>query len=87
VLSLNWLEYFQGMHTANITASIHMFRNTLDVRPKSAFAIGKVEKIKAVCISRGAKIRIVHDPEDNNPAHATIRQLPAEDDALLYQRP
>jgi hypothetical protein len=82
-LSVNWLEYFGGNRRSQIEACVKMFRNTITVRPKSAFGIGNVGKIKEVCRSNGANVRIVHEPEENNPSHAGIRRLPSDDFTLL----
>ena len=82
-LSLNWLEWFGGEPESQIKASVLMFRETIDVGTKSAFGIGNVNKIKEVCRAYGASVRIVYEPESNNPAHAGIRRLPRDDFALL----
>jgi hypothetical protein len=82
-LSVNWLEYFEGDRQNKIEASVKIFRKTITVRPKSAFGIGNVGKIKEVCRSNGANVRIVHEPEENNPSHSGIRRLPRDDFTLL----
>jgi hypothetical protein len=82
-LSVNWLEYFDGVREAIIQASVRTFRNTLKVGTKSSFGIGNVSKIKAVCRSNGANVRIVYEPEDDNKPHAAIRRLPRDDFTLL----
>ena len=82
-LSVNWLEYFEGEREAKIQASVKTFRSTLNVRTKSAFGVGNVAKIKEVCRARGATVRIVYEPTDENQSHAGIRRLPREDTMLL----
>jgi hypothetical protein len=82
-LSVNWLEYFEGDRQNQIQGSVRMFRKTITVRPKSAFGIGNVAKIKEVCRSNGANVRIVYEPEENNPSHSGIRRLPRDDFSLL----
>jgi hypothetical protein len=82
-LSVNWLEYFDGDHEAQIQASVKMFRRTITVGIKSAFGVGNVAKIKEVCRARGASVRIVYEPTDDNPSHSGIRRLPRDDEILL----
>lgn len=82
-LSVNWLEYFEGDRDAEIRASVMTFRSTLKVGTKSAFGIGNVGKIKEICRSRGANVRIVHEPMDDNKSHSALRRLPRDDTILL----
>ena len=82
-LSVNWLEYFEGDRDAKIQASVRTFRSTLTVGTKSAFGIGNVRKVKEVCRSRGANVRIVYEPTDNNKSHSGIRRFPRDDTILL----
>jgi hypothetical protein len=82
-LSVNWLEYFDGDREARIQASVRMFRHTITVGTKSAFGIGNVAKIKEVCRARGATVRIVYEPTEDNPFHSGIRRLPRDDSMLL----
>jgi hypothetical protein len=83
-LSLNWLEYFSGDRNQRIRESVNMFRATRDkVGAKSAYGIGNVRRVKEVCDSNGARVRIVYEPDAANPAHAGIRRLPRDDLSLL----
>jgi hypothetical protein len=81
-LSVNWMEFFTDPAT-RVRDSVWAMRKTRDVGTKSAFGIGNVGKIKETCLIHGAKVRIVHEPEDNNAAHAGIRRLPNDDLILL----
>jgi len=82
-LSVTWIEYFAGSAKDQIESAIKATRLAQDCRPKSHFAIANVGSIKSVATASGAHIRIVHESTDDNPAHASIRQLPDEDAALL----
>lgn len=82
-LSVTWIEYFTGAVPEQILGAIQATRAAQDCRPKSQFAIANVGKIKAAAAGADAKIRIVHEATKENPAHASIRQLPDEDSALL----
>lgn len=85
-LSVTWLEYFAGERALQIASAVHAIRaSNMNPRPKSGFAIGNVAAIKGACESRQHKIRIIHWPEDDNKAHAEIRQLPRDDTVLLEQ--
>lgn len=83
-LSATWLEYFQGNYASQIVSCVQTVRaSNLTVGKKSAFAIGCVKTVKSACQSRGKRPRIIHEPEDDNPAHAAVRNWPNDDDALL----
>lgn len=83
-LSVNWIEYQNGAWVNRIRASVRAIRGARrSVGGKSAYAIGNVGKIKEVCVSNGIKVRVVHEPENNNPAHSAIRRLPRDDLSLL----
>ena len=82
-LSVNWLEKFGGTYAENVRCSVKTFRSTMNVRPKSAFGVGNVKKIKDACGCVGAKkVRILHAPEEDNEAHSVITNLPREEVAL-----
>lgn len=82
-LSVNWLEYFSGDRQSQIIEAVRLFRNTMDVKPKSAFGVGNVGKIRETCNASGYKVRIVYDPEQDNPSHAVIKNLPRDELSLL----
>jgi hypothetical protein len=82
-LSVNWLEYFPGDRPTQITASVKVFRQTIDVGSKSAFGVANVAKIKTLCRDHGSPVRIIYEPTDTNPAHTAIRRLPRDDLSLL----
>ncbi len=83
-LSATWLEYFPGERTEQVTGAVQAIRaSSLKVGSKSGFAIGKVATVKAACASRRYKIRIVHEPDDDNKAHVAVRQVPRDDPVLL----
>jgi hypothetical protein len=83
-LSTTWLEYFAGPRAAKIRAAVHAIRaSKLKPGGKSGFAIGNIGTIIGACAERRYKIRIVHEPQDDNKAHASVRQFPPEDLELL----
>jgi hypothetical protein len=81
-LSVGWIEFFNNPAT-RVHESVWSLRNSVKAGTKSAFAIGNVGKIKGTCLVRGAKVRILHEPTDDEPAHAGIRRLPRDDLILL----
>jgi hypothetical protein len=86
-LSATWLEYFPAASRQQmIIDAVHCIRaSKIDVRPRSGFAIGQVQKIQARCLAdpKAYKIRVVHEPEDDNPAHTALRRWPENNDQLL----
>jgi hypothetical protein len=83
-LSTTWLEYFAAPRRDQITAAIQAIRaSRLSVSAKSGFAIGRVGAIAATCAEHGHSTRIIHEPEDDNKAHAAVRRMPRDDEELL----
>lgn len=83
-LSTTWREYFRGEPDEQMLAAVRAIRaSKLQVKPKSGFAIGMVGAIQGECSERNYRIHIVHDPVDDNPAHATVAGLPRDDLEML----
>lgn len=84
-LSVNWIEFHDGDRDTQIRLSVWAIRGSFDnpLGGKSAFAIGNVCKVKGISAKAGSRVRIVHEPEPNNPAHSGIRRLPRDDLTLL----
>jgi hypothetical protein len=85
-LSVTWLEYFFGDRGTQVRSSVLAIRaSNMHPTKKSGFAIGNVKAIVDACQQRQRKIRIIHWPEDDNKAHAEVRQLPRDDTELLEE--
>jgi hypothetical protein len=85
-LSVNWIEYHDGDWATQMCESVWAIRRTrpsIGGRGKSRYAIGSISEIKRVCLSGGVRIRIIHEPIKDNPAHSGIRRLPNDDLTLL----
>lgn len=84
-LSVNWVEYHPGDWQAQLRASVWAIRRSFErgIGRKSGFGIGQIAQIKSTSIAHGARVRIVHEPEEGNPAHSAIRRLPRDDLNLL----
>lgn len=82
-LSTTSLEYFSGDRSAQISAAVRAMRaSKLNIPPKSGFAIGKIGDIAQVSSSK-YKLRILHEPVDDNRAHVAVRRFPKEDMELF----
>lgn len=85
-LSATWAEYFEGEHDACVQSAILAIRKSkVDVKARSGFAIGMVGNIRDVCLAneKPVKIRFIHEPEDDNEAHAALRGWPRDNDSLF----
>jgi hypothetical protein len=86
-LSATWAEFFKGDdHAARIASAVKAIRaSRVEVKPRSGFAVGNVRKIKEVCFadSKQYKIRVIHEPEDDNKAHTALRRWPRDNEDLL----
>ena len=84
-LSVNWLQFHEGDRGTQVRLSVWGIRESFE-RPlgaKSAFAIGNVGMVKDICQKAGSRVRIVHEPEPQNPGHSAVRRLPRDDLSLL----
>lgn len=85
-LSATWCEYFDGNAHETLRCAIEAIRNSnLTVGPKARFAVGAVGEVRGVVERRpnARKLRIIHEPEEDNLAHAALRHWPRGDDDLL----
>lgn len=79
-LSTTSLEYFAGDRATQVAAAVCAMRaSALTIAPKSGFAIGNIGKISDVCEGKTkTKIRVLHEPTDDNKAHVAVRRFPAD---------
>lgn len=85
-LSATWAEFFAGGRAECIISAVKAIRaSKLTVTPKSGFAVGNVQAIKATCAAdkQKHKIRIIHEREPDNDAHTALRGWPRDNDDLL----
>jgi hypothetical protein len=85
-LSVTWCEYFAGTPDESLRCAIEAIRGSaIKVGQKARFAVGEVGRLRRRAEGRekARKLRIIHEPEDDNQAHAAIRHWPREDDELL----
>jgi hypothetical protein len=80
-LSATWIEFFDGSSQERVDAAARCTK--LEVKAKDGFALCNVGTLKAISLDFGARIRVVHEPDGDNEAHAAIRQLPNDNQALL----
>jgi hypothetical protein len=84
-LSTTWLEYFAGTRREQIFGAIRAMRaSKLEIKTKSGFAIGNVGSVAAVAAAHNYKIRVLHEPEDDNKAHVAVRRWPP-DEMILFE--
>jgi hypothetical protein len=84
-LSASWLEYFPGSAEERMTAVVAAVAKARTVKGSHGFATGNVRAVKDACGSFGIKIRIIHEPSDDNPnpAYTAIRRYRSDDLQLL----
>ncbi|AJD43773.1 hypothetical protein C9413_24465 [Rhizobium sp. SEMIA 4085] len=85
-LSSTWCEYFSGAQDQQLRCAIEAIRNSnLKVGGKAQFAVGLVREIRQLVDARpnAKKIRIIHEPEEDNEAHAAMRHWPESDVELF----
>jgi hypothetical protein len=83
-LSASWAEHFEGSHDEQLVATVKAIRaSKLQVKTKSGFAVGRVSNIDEACRYHGHKVRFLHEPEEDNRAHAALRRWPREAEELF----
>jgi len=83
-LSATWVGYFAGIRNDQIAQAVRAVRaSNLKVKTTSGFAAGTVKDITGGCESMNIKIRVLHEPEDDNKAHSAVRGWPMENEELL----
>lgn len=84
-LSTNWLEFFHAPdQEARRKALVAALSVSSFPPPKSGgFTSGQVTKIREACAQFGHQVRIIHDPEDDNQAHALVTRYPETADELF----
>lgn len=82
-LSASWLEYFAGLHIHCIAAVAAFLGKTRNVTAKQAFACGRVGDVKEACRQFGQKIRVIHEPDEDNLAYTAIRRYQSDNLELL----
>jgi hypothetical protein len=78
------LEFFAGSHICCGAAIAAVLAKTRKVTAKQAFSCGRVGDIKEACSEYGLKIRVLHEPnEEDNPAYTAIRRYQRDNHELL----
>ena len=82
-LSVTWLEHFSSDYEQGLSKSAEAIRRQLNVRRKDGFAVGGVGQIHQICSDFDIRVRILHEPEQENSGHSALRGLPRDDMRLL----
>jgi hypothetical protein len=82
-LSNAWLEFFSGTTDVQLSGVAAMMSKTRAVKAHHALAIGRVGNIRDACLSFDQKVRILHEPFEDNLAYATVRRIKTEESQLL----
>lgn len=80
-LSVSWLEHFAGAkHERLVRVRDHA---EIEMKRNYGLAILNVGEVKVTCERTGAKVRMIHEPTERNPAHSAIHRYPRENDELF----
>jgi hypothetical protein len=82
-LSVTWLEHFAGSAAERLTLAVAAIAKTRNVAPRSGFGVARVGAVHDTCGRFDRRLRIIHEPDDRNPAHSGIHRLPQDDRELL----
>jgi hypothetical protein len=84
-LSTSWLEFFGGTKMERLRAAINACSKARTVKPSHGFAIGNVGEVKEACAGFNLRIRVIHEPSDDNPnpAYTAVRRYRSDDIELL----
>jgi len=78
-LSATWREFFEGMPEEQLLSAVRILRKTRNISKNGGFAVGLTGEISAACASRGHQVRMLHEPDGGNDAHASVRRYPRDD--------
>lgn len=83
-LSTTALEYFSGDRQQKITGAVQAMRaSNLTIPTKSGFAIGNIGRISEAAATKNYRLRVLHEPEEDNKAHVAVRRFPSDDMELF----
>jgi hypothetical protein len=82
-LSNGWLEFFDGAIDAQLSGIAAMMSRTRAVKARHALAIGRVGNIRDACKSFDQRVRILHEPFEDNLAYAVVRRINTDESQLL----
>jgi hypothetical protein len=84
-LSAAWLEHCPGKATVQLASVLKCMRTTRTIKSKEGLTVGNVGNIKACCNKFGKKVRVLHEPYDQNLAYAAVRQYQHDNLEMLEQ--
>lgn len=82
-LSNGWLEFFEGTTDRQLSGIAAMMSKTRTIKSHHALAVGRVGDIKEACLDYDQKVRILHEPFDDNLAYAVVRRINTDEMQLL----
>lgn len=84
-LSVTWCEYFGGMGDECLRCAVEAIRSSRSAGSLARYAVVKAEDVTTFMQERNVKVRILHEPEESNPAHSVVTRWPRDDFDLLEQ--
>lgn len=82
-LSNGGLEFWDGATDNCLCGVATAMSNTRAVKAGHGLAIGNVGSIREAFESFNMKVRVLHEPQDDNLSYATVRRVKTDDDRLL----
>jgi hypothetical protein len=82
-LSTSWLEFYRGSSLQCTAAVAAAMSKTRKIGARHGLAIGNVGAVKAACDEFGTKIRVIHEPNEDNPCYTAVRRFRSDDISLL----
>jgi hypothetical protein len=72
-----------SMTDTQLSGIAAMMSKTRAVKSHHALAIGRVGDIRDVCLGFDQKVRILHEPFEDNLAYAAVRRINTDESQLL----
>lgn len=76
-LSVDWMERHPGSKAAQLREVVQ--HAELQLKKNDAYGVLQVGIFSSACARRNVKVRIIHEPTSNNPAHSAVHQYPRDD--------
>lgn len=74
-LSAGWVEYFQGERFNQLSQLRNTMTATREIKRRDGFAVMNVGKVVEAGRTRSVRVRVLHEPNADNPAYAAIRGI------------
>src|SRR5258708_5450168 len=82
-LSTGWVEFFAGVWRTQLSEVRNAMAAGRETKPKDGLAVMNVGKLQDAAGARSVRVRVLHEPNETNPAYTAVRGIPRQHHHLL----